>query len=329
MRITQTQKRKKFLTVQEKEDPANISREALDNAVLSRDNLAKSRPVSKGRRLKPRGRSLKDLNQLLGKLQVDPVFQSLSPTARLIVSEGVRVFFGGDGTGEVIQTKQAELLGFEIRTVQRAWKHAVDLEIVSSEKQHWANSGWRANNRYVLAERFQTTLQSIRPLTTYQSGRPSDISVVAEQNRILEQNKINTKPRTEHHFKEQLNETHQAGPNGLVFDFGSKTPSPSSEPRSSVLDHNRSQALATYHSGRAETPGDDGNWFLELSQRSQKDVLGLDKHDRLDTMQVLASLPDTEARNDWLTDQRVSRDFVYVVGEDEEDDEDDERGEGL
>ena len=289
----------------EKEGPAEISREALNNTVLSRDNLAKSRPVSKGRRLKPRGRSLKDLNELLGNLQADPVFQSLSPTARLIVGEGVRVFFGGDGTGEVIQTKQAELLGFEVRTVQRAWKQAVDLEIVSCEKQHWANSGWRANNRYVLAERFQTTPQSVRPLTTSQSVRPSDISVVAEQNRILEQNKINTKPRTEQHFEKQLNETSQTSSNGLLFDFSSKTSSPSSEPRSSELEHDKSQALATSHSGRAETSGDDGSWFYELSQRSQKDVLGLDQHDRLDTMKVLASLPDTEARNDWLTDQRV------------------------
>ena len=193
MCITQTQ-RKQVLTLQEKEDPADISREALNNTVPSNDKLAKSRPVSKGRRLKPSGRGLKDLNELLNRLQADSAFQSLGATARLIVSEGIRVFFGGDGTGEVIQSKQAELLGFELRAVQRAWKKAVDVGICSAEKQHWANSGWRANNRYTLHERFLTTVQSVRPLTSIQSGRPNVNLDVAEHNRILEQNKINTKP---------------------------------------------------------------------------------------------------------------------------------------
>ena len=74
---------------------------------------------------------------------------------------------------------------------------------------------------------------------------------------------------------------------------------------------------------------DDGSWFLELSQRSQEDVLELNKRDRLDTMKVLAGLSDTEARNDWLTKQRQSQVFAYAVGEDEEDDDVYAGGEGL
>lgn len=91
---------------------------------------------------------------MLEALGDDDDFKKLTPTYRYVIVEAFRRYGNGEGSAWFYQEKLAADLRIAGKTIQRALTRAKALGILSSDRQHWADSGRRTNDRYQLAERF-------------------------------------------------------------------------------------------------------------------------------------------------------------------------------
>ena len=309
------------LTVQEKEGSADISREAPGTTDQSKRNVAT--------------RS--------GKRKLTPALvwlQAVRDDPRVSRAEwglAAALYSHMDANGGNCRPSNATLLR-EMRYSSGGTLRNVRSELA---KHRYLDVGhWRKSSRYVpLIAGVSLTGDSqchspVTPTVIPRSAEGVSEGVTEGVNKETTTN-TNKEPR------EELTQTDvDFSETSETSETTSETPNPSSKPDLEALSTSGRQVPVSSHNDTTAiiqpvlsldtgATKDDGNWFLELSQRSQEEVRKLNKRDALDTMKVLASLPGTEARNDWLTKQRQSQVFAYAVGEDEEDDEVYKGGEGL